>query len=161
LAAHPAVAEVAVVGVPDPAAGEIACAVLRCRAEARPPTLGEVGAFLTARGLSRRKLPERLELVADFPRTATGKLVNRARRARLGGRGWRPIPAARAAWSPGRPRAAVRGPGAPSRSAARGWWLSRGARRCCRSWRAPVRRTRPPRAIWPATSATEPSPSTW
>jgi non-ribosomal peptide synthetase component E (peptide arylation enzyme) len=43
-----------------------------------------VAAHLTARGLSRRKLPERLEVVADFPRTASGKIVKRALRERLG-----------------------------------------------------------------------------
>jgi len=84
LAAHPAVAEVAVVGVPDAVAGEIACAVLRLRPGARPPTLAEVAEHLTAGGLSRRKLPERLEVVADFPRTASGKIVKRALRERLG-----------------------------------------------------------------------------
>ena len=84
LAAHPAIAEVAVVGVPDAVAGEIACAVLRLRPGARPPTLAEVAEHLTARGLSRRKLPERLEVVADFPRTASGKIVKRALRERLG-----------------------------------------------------------------------------
>jgi acyl-CoA synthetase (AMP-forming)/AMP-acid ligase II len=83
LAEHPAVAEVAVVGLPDPAAGEIACAVLRLRAGAAPPSLADVAAHLTARGLSRRKLPERLEIVADFPRTASGKIVKRALRERV------------------------------------------------------------------------------
>jgi cyclohexanecarboxylate-CoA ligase len=84
IAAHPAVAEVAVVGVPDAAAGEIACAVLRLRPGAAPPSLAEVAEHLTARGLSRRKLPERLEVVADFPRTASGKIVKRALREGLG-----------------------------------------------------------------------------
>ena len=83
LAAHPAVAEVAVVGVPDAVAGEIACAVLRPRPGARPPTLAELAEQLTARGLSRRKLPERLEVVADFPRTASGKIVKRTLREQL------------------------------------------------------------------------------
>jgi len=83
LAAHPAVAEVAVVGVPDAVAGEIACAVLRLRPGARPPTLAELAEQLTARGLSRRKLPERLEVVADFPRTASGKIVKRTLREQL------------------------------------------------------------------------------
>src|SRR5690349_9941474 len=41
IAAHPAIAEVAVVGVPDAVAGEIACAVVRVRAGAPPPSLGE------------------------------------------------------------------------------------------------------------------------
>ena len=83
LAAHPAVAEVAVVGVPDAVAGEIACAVLRLRPGARPPTLAGLAEQLTARGLSRRKLPERLEVVADFPRTASGKIVKRTLREQL------------------------------------------------------------------------------
>jgi non-ribosomal peptide synthetase component E (peptide arylation enzyme) len=72
------------VGVADAAAGEIACAVLRLRPGAAKPTLGELGEHLTARGLSRRKLPERLEVVDDFPRTASGKIVKRALRERLG-----------------------------------------------------------------------------
>ena len=85
LAAHPAVAEVAVVGVPDAAAGEIACAVLRVRPGTRAPSLAEVAEHLTARGLSQRKVPERLEVVEDFPRTASGKIVKRTLRERLGG----------------------------------------------------------------------------
>src|SRR5213075_119859 len=40
IAAHPAVAEVAVVAVPDADAGEIACAVVRVRAGTRAPSLG-------------------------------------------------------------------------------------------------------------------------
>ena len=80
LAAHPAVAEVAVVGVPDVAAGEIACAVVRVRTGAAAPSLEELVAYLTARGLSRRKLPERLEVVDDFPRTASGKVLKRVLR---------------------------------------------------------------------------------
>ena len=86
IAAHPAVAEVAVVGLPDAAAGEIACAVLRARPGAPPPTLDEVTAHLTAHGLSRRKLPERLVVTDDFPRTASGKILKRALRDRLAGR---------------------------------------------------------------------------
>jgi cyclohexanecarboxylate-CoA ligase len=83
LAEHPATLEVAVVGVPDPACGEIVCAVIRPRAGAAVPTLAELADYLTRRGLSRRKLPERLELVDDFPRTASGKILKRALRARL------------------------------------------------------------------------------
>ncbi len=87
LAEHPATLEVAVVGVPDPACGEIACAVIRPRAGVAPPTLAELADYLARRGLSRRKLPERLELVEDFPRTASGKILKRALRARLAGGG--------------------------------------------------------------------------
>jgi cyclohexanecarboxylate-CoA ligase len=85
LAAHPAVAEAAIVGLPDAVAGEIACAVVRLRPGAAPPTLAGVAEHLTAQGLSRRKLPERLEVVDDFPRTASGKIVKRVLRERLAG----------------------------------------------------------------------------
>ena len=70
--------------LPDAAAGEIACAVLRLRAgrarRRRSPTLARTS---LARGLSKRKLPERLEVVDDFPRTASGKILKRALRERL------------------------------------------------------------------------------
>ena len=85
LAAHPAVAEAAIVGLPDAIAGEIACAVVRLRPGAPTPTLAGVAEHLTAQGLSRRKLPERLEVVDDFPRTASGKIVKRVLRERLAG----------------------------------------------------------------------------
>jgi non-ribosomal peptide synthetase component E (peptide arylation enzyme) len=39
--------------------------------------------FLLAQGLSKRKLPERLEVVDDFPRAASGKIVKRALRTRF------------------------------------------------------------------------------
>lgn len=85
IATHPGVAEVAVVGVKDAVAGEIACAVVRVRAGAAAPALGEVCAFLLQAGLSKRKLPERLEVVAEFPRTDSGKIVKRVLRDRLNG----------------------------------------------------------------------------
>jgi len=47
------------------------------------PSLEELAAELTARGLSRLKLPERLELVDDFPRTASGKILKRTLRDRF------------------------------------------------------------------------------
>lgn len=80
LVTHPAVAEVAVVGVPDAAAGELIGAAVRLRPGATPPTLDDLAAHLLARGLSKRKLPERLAIVDAFPRTASGKIVKRALR---------------------------------------------------------------------------------
>src|SRR5438094_29869 len=53
IAMHPAVAEVAVVGLPDAAAGEIACAVLRLRPGSPAPTLADLAAHLPGHGLSR------------------------------------------------------------------------------------------------------------
>src|SRR5262249_58883400 len=74
LAAHPSVAEVAVVGLPDAAAGEIACAAVRLRPGGAALSLADVTAHLLASGLSKRKLPERLVIADDFPRTRAGKV---------------------------------------------------------------------------------------
>jgi cyclohexanecarboxylate-CoA ligase len=83
IATHPGVREVAVIGLPDPGAGEILCAVLRLRPGATPPGVAELGAHLLAAGLSKRKLPERVEVLADFPRTDSGKVAKRHLRERF------------------------------------------------------------------------------
>jgi cyclohexanecarboxylate-CoA ligase len=77
VATHPAVAETAVIGLPDATAGEIVCAVLRPRPGHAPPTIEGLAAHLLAAGLSKRKLPERVEVVEDFPRTESGKILKR------------------------------------------------------------------------------------
>lgn len=70
---HPAVADVAVVGVPDERLGERACAVLALE-EGQHLTLEEVKDFLLAEGLSKHFLPERLELLDQLPKTQSGKI---------------------------------------------------------------------------------------
>jgi len=77
LAAHPAVAEVAVVPRPDPVMGEIGVAVVAPRDPAAPPTLAEVRDFLAGR-LAAYKLPEALRIVAELPLTPGQKLDRRA-----------------------------------------------------------------------------------
>ena len=72
LADHPAVAEVAIVAMPDADRGEIACAAVVTHHD--PLTLDDLTAYLLQRGLSRRKLPERLEVLASLPRNAAGKV---------------------------------------------------------------------------------------
>ena len=79
----PGVAEVAVVAAPDVRLGEHACAVLRMRADATPPTLADLAAHLERVGLARQKWPEELRVVDDFPRTASGKIRKVDLRARL------------------------------------------------------------------------------
>jgi cyclohexanecarboxylate-CoA ligase len=81
IARHPAVADVAVVAMPDPVTGERACAVVVLRDD-QPLTLAEISEFLTAAGLARQKLPEQLEVVRNLPRTDSGK-VQRAELKRL------------------------------------------------------------------------------
>jgi cyclohexanecarboxylate-CoA ligase len=74
IALHPAVAEVAVVAIPDPETGERACACIRCEESAPPPNLGELSTFLRNRDLTSRKLPERLVVFESFPRAPSGKI---------------------------------------------------------------------------------------
>ena len=71
---HPAVAEAAIVGMPDPVLGERACAFVVLRAGAPAPTLAEMSEFLLGRGIAKWKLPERLEVAAALDRNAGGKL---------------------------------------------------------------------------------------
>ncbi|MEV6649159.1 AMP-binding protein [Streptomyces sp. NPDC051219] len=70
---HPAVGDVAVIGLPDQARGERVCAVVEKPADSGGPapeslTLESMTAYLRAEGLSVHKLPEQLELVEALPR---------------------------------------------------------------------------------------------
>ena len=71
---HPKVADVAVIGLPDPASGERACAVVVAAQGAEPLSFDEMTRFLRQRGLMVQKLPEQLELRAELPRNPTGKV---------------------------------------------------------------------------------------
>jgi cyclohexanecarboxylate-CoA ligase len=85
LHAHPAVAEAAVIGLPDPKTGERCCAVVACREGATPLSFEEMVAFLKAEKLMMQKIPEHLELVDVLPRNPTGKVLKQDLRERLGG----------------------------------------------------------------------------
>ena len=76
LFAHPKVADVAVVGVPDPASGERACAVVVC-VEGEELTFLEMVEHLRAADLTPQKLPEQLEIVPALPRNPSGKVLKR------------------------------------------------------------------------------------
>ena len=73
LAAHPHVADVAIVGVPDDVLGERACAFVVPR-DGVAPTLPELASYLSGQGIARHKLPEYLLIVDTFPRTLSGKI---------------------------------------------------------------------------------------
>ncbi|MBL1081934.1 AMP-binding protein [Streptomyces actinomycinicus] len=75
LATHPAVADTAVVGLPDAERGELVCAVLEQRPETALLTLPEIVSFLRGKGLSVHKLPERVEVVDALPRNDTLRKV--------------------------------------------------------------------------------------
>ncbi|WP_394279945.1 class I adenylate-forming enzyme family protein [Microbacterium sp.] len=80
LAAHPAVAEVAVVGAPDPVWGERGVAFV-VRADAAPLSADELLAH-ARQHLAVFKLPSRVVFVDDLPRTTIHKVARSTLRAR-------------------------------------------------------------------------------
>jgi cyclohexanecarboxylate-CoA ligase len=79
---HPAIAEVAVIGLPDERTGERCCAVVVLTPGATV-TLAELGEFAVAAGLTRQKVPEQLEVVDVLPRNAASKVMKHELRAAL------------------------------------------------------------------------------
>ncbi len=74
---HPAVREVALVGVADDRLGERACAALILRPGAEAPDVPELQVFLDGEGVPKYAWPERIEVFDDFPRTSSLKAVKR------------------------------------------------------------------------------------
>jgi acyl-CoA synthetase (AMP-forming)/AMP-acid ligase II len=70
---HPLVRSVALVGVPDPRLGEIACACI-IPEPGHSLTLEAVRAFLANEQVTRSFWPERLEVMPEFPMTPSGKV---------------------------------------------------------------------------------------
>jgi len=81
IAAHPAVEEAAVFGVPDPDWGEVPVAAVR-RTPGDTLAAADVGE-LVAMQLDRRYRPSKVVFVDEFPRTATGKIRRKDLRSLL------------------------------------------------------------------------------
>jgi 2,3-dihydroxybenzoate-AMP ligase len=70
---HPSVQNVACVPMPDPILGERMCSYIILR-RAGSLTLQELVAFLLGQEIAKQKLPERMEIVDEFPLSPFGKV---------------------------------------------------------------------------------------
>ncbi len=82
LHAHPKIAEVAIVAMPDPVMVERACAFVVAAGDG-PPTLSELTQYLRDRGLAIQKVPERIEPVDELPKNMAGKVQKAKLRDRI------------------------------------------------------------------------------
>lgn len=74
LVGHPDIAEVAIVGLPDPRTGERACAVIVPSGD-RHPDVAAVFEFLNEKGLAKFKIPEQVEIREALPKNDAGKVL--------------------------------------------------------------------------------------
>jgi acyl-CoA synthetase (AMP-forming)/AMP-acid ligase II len=84
LYAHPRVADVAVIGLPDATRGELVCAVVTAVPGAPGLDFDEMVEHFRQARVMAQKIPERLELVDVIPRNATGKILKQELRQRFG-----------------------------------------------------------------------------
>ncbi len=76
LSANPKIDSVAVVGMPDPRLGQRACAYIKLKPGGKI-TFEEVASFLKEKDIATFKLPERIEIINEFPLTHIGKILKR------------------------------------------------------------------------------------
>ncbi|WP_063128481.1 (2,3-dihydroxybenzoyl)adenylate synthase [Nocardia fusca] len=81
LVRHPGLSNAAVVAMPDPVLGERICAYVIVAEGEEQPDVTSIGEFLLDQGLAKFKLPERVEVVDEFPLTNVGKVSKKDLRA--------------------------------------------------------------------------------
>jgi acyl-CoA synthetase (AMP-forming)/AMP-acid ligase II len=79
---HPDIAEIAIVGLPDPKTGERACAVIVPNGCAQPD-VGSLADFLIAKGVAKFKIPELAVIWDSLPKNDAGKVLKHKIRAVL------------------------------------------------------------------------------
>lgn len=82
LLGHPDIADIAVVGLPDPKTGERACAVI-IPANGASPDVATLAGHLASHGVAKFKYPEQVELRDALPRNDAGKVLKHVLRAEL------------------------------------------------------------------------------
>jgi non-ribosomal peptide synthetase component E (peptide arylation enzyme) len=79
---HPAIKEVAIIAMPHERLQETVCAYVIPQ-PGHSIDVASIADFLLTSGLAKQKFPERVELVEDLPRTASGKVQKNMLRARI------------------------------------------------------------------------------
>lgn len=80
---HASIAEAAAVGMSDPRYGERVCAFVVAAPGCAAPGLDDLRIHFDALGVARQKTPEKLVLVSEMPRTASGKVKKHELRKQL------------------------------------------------------------------------------
>jgi cyclohexanecarboxylate-CoA ligase len=89
---HPAIADVAVIGLPDARTGERACAVVAIKEGSPSLTFHAMQEFLIDQGLRRPAVPEQLELIDSVPRNPSGKVMKHKLREQYAPKGLKGAP---------------------------------------------------------------------
>jgi acyl-CoA synthetase (AMP-forming)/AMP-acid ligase II len=82
LVGHPDIAEIAIVGLPDPRTGERACAVIVPKT-LPGPVVASLNTFLDAQGVAKFKIPEQVVIWEALPKNDAGKILKHQIRATL------------------------------------------------------------------------------